>query len=69
MNLLVLGYKWVLPFKMLMLAESYKLLVLMFHELSWFWIIAPLMGLIVQPIIGHYSDNTWGRFGEENHSF
>ena len=33
------------------------------HELSWFWIIAPLMGLIVQPIIGHYSDNTWSRFG------
>ena len=28
------------------------------HELSWFWIIVPLMGLIVQPIIGHYSDNT-----------
>ena len=33
------------------------------HELSWFWIIAPLMGLIVQPIIGHYSDKTWGKFG------
>lgn len=31
------------------------------HELSWFWIIAPLMGLIVQPIIGHYSDNTWSK--------
>jgi len=33
------------------------------HELSWFWIVAPLMGLIVQPIIGHYSDNTWSKFG------
>ena len=29
------------------------------HELSWFWIIAPLTGMIVQPIIGHYSDKTW----------
>lgn len=29
------------------------------HELSWFWIVAPLTGLIVQPIIGHYSDKTW----------
>ncbi|GGB85711.1 sugar transporter [Flavobacterium suaedae] len=39
------------------------------HELSWFWIIAPLMGLIVQPIIGHYSDNTWGRFGRRKPFF
>lgn len=39
------------------------------HELSWFWIIAPLMGLIVQPIIGHYSDQTWGRFGRRKPYF
>jgi maltose/moltooligosaccharide transporter len=39
------------------------------HELSWFWIVAPLMGLIVQPIIGHYSDNTWSRFGRRKPYF
>lgn len=39
------------------------------HELSWFWIIAPLMGLIVQPIIGHYSDKTWTRFGRRKPYF
>ncbi|QTD38345.1 MFS transporter [Polaribacter batillariae] len=39
------------------------------HELSWFWIIAPLMGLIVQPIIGHYSDKTWGKFGRRKPYF
>ena len=39
------------------------------HELSWFWIIAPLMGLIVQPIVGHYSDKTWGRFGRRKPYF
>ncbi len=39
------------------------------HELSWFWIIAPLMGLIVQPVIGHYSDKTWGRFGRRKPYF
>ena len=39
------------------------------HELSWFWIIAPLMGLIVQPIVGYYSDNTWGRFGRRKPYF
>jgi maltose/moltooligosaccharide transporter len=27
------------------------------------------MGLIVQPIIGHYSDNTWGRFGRRKPFF
>lgn len=39
------------------------------HQLSWFWIVAPLMGLIVQPIIGHYSDQTWGRFGRRKPYF
>jgi maltose/moltooligosaccharide transporter len=39
------------------------------HELSWFWIIAPMMGLIVQPIIGHLSDKTWGRFGRRKPFF
>lgn len=33
------------------------------EQLSWFWLVAPLTGMIVQPIIGHYSDKTWGRFG------
>ncbi len=39
------------------------------HELSWFWIIAPLMGLIVQPIVGHYSDKTWGKLGRRKPYF
>lgn len=33
------------------------------QSLSWFWIIPPLVGLVVQPIVGHYSDTTWTRFG------
>lgn len=39
------------------------------HSLSWFWIIPPLMGLIVQPIVGHYSDRTWTRFGRRKPYF
>jgi len=31
------------------------------HELSWFWLVAPITGLIVQPIIGHMGDHTWTR--------
>lgn len=33
------------------------------HDLSYFWILPPLMGLIVQPIVGTASDRTWTRFG------
>lgn len=33
------------------------------HDLSYFWILPPLMGLIVQPIVGTASDRTWNRFG------
>ena len=33
------------------------------HDLSYFWILPPLMGLIVQPIVGTMSDKTWNKFG------
>ena len=33
------------------------------HSLSYFWILPPLMGIIVQPLIGMFSDRTWCRFG------
>lgn len=33
------------------------------HELSYFWLLPPLAGLIIQPIVGTLSDRTWCRFG------
>ena len=33
------------------------------HDLSFFWILPPLMGILVQPIVGTCSDKTWTRFG------
>ena len=33
------------------------------HSLSYFWILPPLAGIIVQPIVGAASDKTWTRFG------
>ena len=33
------------------------------HDLSYFWILPPLVGLVVQPIVGTASDKTWNRFG------
>ena len=39
------------------------------EHLGWFWIVAPLTGLIVQPIVGHYSDNTWTTLGRRRPFF
>ncbi len=39
------------------------------EHLSWFWLAAPVTGLIVQPIIGHYSDNTWNSLGRRKPYF
>ncbi|HEX2608669.1 MAG TPA: MFS transporter [Flavisolibacter sp.] len=38
-------------------------------QLPMFWIVAPLVGMIVQPIIGHYSDKTWNRMGRRKPYF
>jgi len=39
------------------------------EQLPMFWIVAPLVGMIVQPIIGHYSDKTWNRLGRRKPYF
>jgi maltose/moltooligosaccharide transporter len=39
------------------------------EHLPLFWIVAPLVGMIVQPIIGHYSDRTWNRLGRRKPYF
>ncbi len=39
------------------------------HELSWFWLVAPVTGLVVQPIIGHMGDNTWSPLGRRKPYF
>ncbi|MBR7168859.1 MAG: MFS transporter, partial [Alistipes sp.] len=33
------------------------------HTLSFFWILPPLMGMLVQPIVGSMSDKTWCKWG------
>ena len=35
------------------------------NNISLFWLAAPIMGLIVQPIVGSASDRTWNRLGPE----
>ncbi len=40
------------------------------HQIPLLWLAAPLTGLIVQPIIGYFSDNTWSlRFGRRKPYF
>ena len=38
-------------------------------DLAVLWIAAPLTGLLVQPLIGHYSDRTWSRWGRRRPYF
>lgn len=38
-------------------------------QLPAFWLVAPIVGLIVQPLIGHYSDRTWNRLGRRKPYF
>lgn len=39
------------------------------EQLSLFWLAAPLTGMIIQPIVGHYSDRTWCRLGRRRPFF
>jgi maltose/moltooligosaccharide transporter len=36
------------------------------HNLSFFWLVAPIMGLVVQPVVGAASDKTWTRLGRRS---
>ncbi|MEI6750052.1 MAG: MFS transporter [Bacteroidales bacterium] len=38
-------------------------------HLSWFWLVAPITGMIIQPIIGYMSDKTWCRLGRRRPYF
>ncbi|GGF29917.1 MFS transporter [Echinicola rosea] len=39
------------------------------EHLSLFWLVAPITGMIIQPIIGHYSDRTWTKLGRRRPYF
>jgi len=39
------------------------------HHLGFFWLVAPITGMIIQPIIGYMSDKTWNRFGRRRPYF
>jgi len=39
------------------------------HHLSWFWLVAPITGMLIQPIIGYMSDRTWTKLGRRRPYF
>ena len=39
------------------------------EHLNWFWLVAPVTGMIVQPIVGYFSDKTWNRLGRRRPYF
>jgi maltose/moltooligosaccharide transporter len=39
------------------------------EQLSWFWLAAPLTGMLIQPVIGFYSDRTWNSLGRRKPYF
>ncbi|MDF2179034.1 MFS transporter [Aliiglaciecola sp. CAU 1673] len=40
-----------------------------YNNMAMLWVAAPITGLIVQPIIGYLSDNTWGKLGRRRPYF
>lgn len=40
-----------------------------YDKLALFWLAGPVTGLLIQPIIGYFSDRTWGRFGRRRPYF
>lgn len=39
------------------------------EHLGWFWLAAPVTGMLLQPIVGHYSDRTWTKLGRRRPYF
>lgn len=39
------------------------------EHLSWFWLVAPLTGMVVQPLVGYFSDRTWTALGRRRPYF
>lgn len=64
-----LGIQFGWGLQMANMSAIYKYLGASEHEIPMLWLAAPLTGLVVQPIIGHMSDRTWGRLGRRRPYF
>lgn len=64
-----LGIQFGWGLQMANMSSIYQFLGAKESELALLWLAAPLTGLLVQPIVGHMSDRTWGRFGRRRPYF
>jgi len=64
-----LGIQFGWGLQMANMSAIYEYLGARADQIPIFWLAAPLTGLIVQPLIGHASDHTWGRLGRRRPYF
>ena len=64
-----LGIQFGWGLQMANMSTIYEYLHAKEDQLAFLWLAAPLTGLLVQPIIGHYSDRTWTRLGRRRPYF
>src|SRR5579863_9826084 len=69
MNLGFFGIQFGWGLQMANMSAIYEYLGASPDQIPLLWLAAPLTGLIVQPIIGHMSDRTWGRLGRRRPYF
>jgi maltose/moltooligosaccharide transporter len=64
-----LGIQFGWGLQMANMSAIYEYLGASAEEIPMLWLAAPLTGLVVQPIVGHMSDHTWGRLGRRRPYF
>src|SRR5690348_8241446 len=69
MNFGFFGIQFGWALQMANMSAIYEYLGAQPSQIPMLWLAAPLTGLIVQPIIGHLSDHTWGRLGRRRPYF
>jgi len=69
MNFGFFGIQFGWGLQMANMSAIYQYLGAKAEDIAWLWIAAPLTGLIVQPIVGYYSDRTWNRLGRRRPYF
>jgi maltose/moltooligosaccharide transporter len=64
-----LGIQFGWGLQMANMSAIYEYLGAKADQIPILWLAAPLTGLLVQPLIGHASDNTWGKLGRRRPYF
>jgi len=64
-----LGIQFGWGLQMANMSAIYEYLGARADQIPMLWLAAPLTGLLVQPVIGHMSDRTWGRLGRRRPYF